>query len=336
MLRGLARGHHGFIGRSILKGLQQGLHLAEAAQLAEARAGVAQCAGDLVQRHGSVLPGPHVARVVRDRAVEVLDRVGRAQRAVQRAADVQLLNGQRFLQALLQADRGAWVLGLQRRSAHNGWPEAGSSAAAPDISFRRLHPRRKLGTPRFANATSGGSGDDYTHLAQDARRLRRRCVLSARAGRVSGASRCRERHGGDGAASGHAGRRRCAEGRRQRGRCRRRGRLRAGGGVSGGGQPRRRRLHDDPARRWSQGVPRLPREGAAGRQARHVPRPRRQRRQGPEHRRAPRGRRAGHGVGTRTRAREVRHDEARRTDRRRRSATPRPASCSTRATSICS
>ena len=90
------------------------LHVAVAAQLAEPVLGIAERAGDPAQRHLSVPPALDVARVVRDRAVQVLDRVGRAQRAVQRAGDAQALDGQCFLQSLAQARGGAGMLGLQR------------------------------------------------------------------------------------------------------------------------------------------------------------------------------------------------------------------------------
>ena len=52
---------------------------------------------------------------MRDRPVEVLDRIGRAQRAVQRACDPQLLHRQRFLQPFAQAVRRARMLGMKRR-----------------------------------------------------------------------------------------------------------------------------------------------------------------------------------------------------------------------------
>ncbi len=111
--------------------------------------------------------------------------------------------------------------------------------------------------------------------------------------------------------------------------------LRAGGGVPGGRQPRRRRLHDRAAGRRPQDLPRLPREGAAGGHGQHVPRQGRQRHQGPEHQRPPRRRRAGHRLGHGIRAREVRHHEARRRSSPRRSRWPTRASCWSRATSTC-
>ena len=157
----------------------------------------------------------------------------------------------------------------------------------------------------------------HNSCAVDRRRDRidRHRGISARPRRVGGAGRRRERHGRDRPASGDQGRRRRAQARRQRGRCGGRGRLCARGGLSGGRQPRRRRLHDDPARRRPQDLPRFPREGAARRDRQHVPRQGRQRHQGPHHQGPSRRRRARHGVGPGIRAREVRHDEARRPDR---------------------
>ncbi len=100
-------------------------------------------------------------------------------------------------------------------------------------------------------------------------------------------------------------------------------------------QPRRRRLHDDPARRRPQDLHRLSRDRAARRNGRHVSRREWQRHPRSQHPRPSRGRRAGHGLGPRIRAREVRHDAARRADRAGDRARRAGASCSTRATSTC-
>ena len=69
-------------------------------------------------------------------------------------------------------------------------------------------------------------------------------------------------------------RRRCPHllSRGQRRRRRRGHRLRAGRDLPGSRQPRRRRLHADRTIDGSRAVPRLPRDGAGGRDARHVPR----------------------------------------------------------------
>ena len=97
-------------------------------------------------------------------------------------------------------------------------------------------------------------------------------------------------------------------------------------------QSRRRRLHDDPARRWPQDVHRLSRDGAARSDGGHVSRCARQRDPGSQHPRPSRGRRAGHGLGARVRAREVRHVAARGADRtgdppRRARVRARPGRC---------
>ena len=72
-----------------IQGRHQELHFPMPAQLAKAPFGIAQRSGDPAQRHRPVLPSLDVAREVGDRAVQVLDRVGGAQRAVQRTGDAQ-------------------------------------------------------------------------------------------------------------------------------------------------------------------------------------------------------------------------------------------------------
>ncbi len=112
-------------------------------------------------------------------------------------------------------------------------------------------------------------------------------------------------------ASRHPGRCGHPEAGRQRGRCRGRRRLRARRRVSRGGKPRRRRLHDAPARGRTQDVHRFPREGPAGRDGRHVPRSRRQRHPRPQHQGLSCRGRARQRGRVRAGARQVRHDEAR-------------------------
>lgn len=85
------------------------------AQLSEAPAGVAQCTGHPAQSILAILSALDVARVVPDRAVQVLDRVCGVQHSAQRTGDLQTPHGQRFLQPLAQAGRSTPVLGQQRR-----------------------------------------------------------------------------------------------------------------------------------------------------------------------------------------------------------------------------
>ncbi len=135
--------------------------------------------------------------------------------------------------------------------------------------------------------------------------------------RIARAGRGGKRHGGLRAASGDPGRRRCPQARRQCRRCCGRRRLCAGRGLSGSRQSRRRRLHDDPARRRAQDLPRLPRDRAQGGDREHVSRQGRQRHQGHLDQgtfgRGRAGIRLGHGIC----AREIRHHEARRPARAR-------------------
>ena len=98
-----------------IQGLEEGAQLAAAAQLAHAGGRVAERAGHPAQHHLPVAPALDVAGVAGHRAVQVLDGVGRAQRAVRRPGDAQCLDGQRLLEALAQTGRGTGVPGLQRR-----------------------------------------------------------------------------------------------------------------------------------------------------------------------------------------------------------------------------
>jgi hypothetical protein len=70
------------------------LHVAVPAQLSEPVTRVAEGAGHPAQGYLAVHSRLDVTRVEADRAVEVLDRVGGAQCAVQRAADAQAMLGQ--------------------------------------------------------------------------------------------------------------------------------------------------------------------------------------------------------------------------------------------------
>ena len=88
------------------------------------------------------------------------------------------------------------------------------------------------------------------------------------------------------------------EGGRQCGGCRGRGRVCAGGDASGGGQPRRRRVHAVSAARRRGALPRLSREGSVEGDGGHVPRQERQRDRGHEPRRLQGD--CGAGVGGRT------------------------------------
>lgn len=98
-------------------------------------------------------------RVVRDRAVKVLDRVGGAPRAVQRAGDTQRLHGERLLWPFLQTGRSARRLRV--------------SCEPIDYSADRSAPMTPVSTP-----SARGAGAAMIALG----------VLMAMAGRASIAS----------------------------------------------------------------------------------------------------------------------------------------------------
>ena len=171
---------------------------------------------------------------------------------------------------------------------------------------------------RNAFIASRNREDDMGHLRSTRLAVAAALWLGAAptgARRLAGAGGGRERHGGDGPASRHRRRARGAGGRRQRRRCGGRGRLCARGHLSDGGQPRRRRVHDHPARRRDDDLPRLPRAGAGGGDQGHVPRRQGRAGAGGEHRHLSRHRRARLGRGLRGGAGEVRHEEPGGADR---------------------
>jgi hypothetical protein len=83
MLRGLAVGRDEASGARCERG-QQTLYVAIAAHGAEPAAGIRQGRADAAQQRLAVAPTFDVRGELRDRAVQLLDRVGRVQRAIQR------------------------------------------------------------------------------------------------------------------------------------------------------------------------------------------------------------------------------------------------------------
>src|SRR4030095_4992024 len=94
-------------GRSRLQVLlERGLetvHITEASHGAKAAAGLMKRRADPTQHHLAIAPVLHGTRVMRDQAVEVLNRVRGSECPVERAIDTQTDQRERLLQAFAQA-----------------------------------------------------------------------------------------------------------------------------------------------------------------------------------------------------------------------------------------
>jgi hypothetical protein len=75
------------------------------AHATEAAARFVEAGRDPAHEHAPVAPAADVADEATDEAVQVLDRVGAAERAVERARDAEPLQGQRLVEAFLLRSR---------------------------------------------------------------------------------------------------------------------------------------------------------------------------------------------------------------------------------------
>ena len=73
-----------------------------------------QCGADPTLDHGSASPALDVAGEGSDRAVEILDRVGRRQGPCEGAGDAQALDGERLLESFTQRGGGPRMVALER------------------------------------------------------------------------------------------------------------------------------------------------------------------------------------------------------------------------------
>src|SRR5215210_1436852 len=76
------------------------VHITEPTHGTEAAACFVQRGTDPAQHHFAVTPAFHVSRVMCDESVEVLDRIGRSERFVERTVDAQRREGKRLRKAL--------------------------------------------------------------------------------------------------------------------------------------------------------------------------------------------------------------------------------------------
>jgi len=83
-----------------------------AAEATEAAPRLVQPGGDPADEHVAVAPA-HVAAEAADEAVEVLDRIGAAQRTVERAGDAEALQRERLVQPFAQQGGRAGVRSLE-------------------------------------------------------------------------------------------------------------------------------------------------------------------------------------------------------------------------------
>src|SRR3990167_10345696 len=85
----------------------QALHFAEPTHAAESAGRLMQSRTDPAKQHVAILPAFHVVRVVSNQAVEVFDRIGTAQRLVERTIDAKGGDGEGLFESLTQARAGA-------------------------------------------------------------------------------------------------------------------------------------------------------------------------------------------------------------------------------------
>jgi hypothetical protein len=104
--------------RVFFKRCDETLHVSEAAHGAKATACFVQRGADPAQHHLAVAPAFHVARVVRDQAVQVLDGIGRPERSVERAIDTKSRERERLRKAFAQA-RGCARMRFGERIGRN-------------------------------------------------------------------------------------------------------------------------------------------------------------------------------------------------------------------------
>src|SRR3989304_5853024 len=81
-------------------------HVPMTAQGTKATASFVQGGGNPAQHHMPVAPALHVARVMGNAAIEILDWIGGSQRPVERAIDAQADQGEGFLQAFTKTGCG--------------------------------------------------------------------------------------------------------------------------------------------------------------------------------------------------------------------------------------
>src|SRR5437867_1657827 len=126
------------------------------ADAAEAAARLVEPGGDPPHEHPTITPAPNMAHEVTDEAVEILDRVRAAQRAVERPGDAEPLQGQRFLEPFAQGRGGAGM----------GLVETGGELFEPSLR------QRGIGQPvSFAEGAADPRAQRLGQMLQDGPRL---------------------------------------------------------------------------------------------------------------------------------------------------------------------
>ena len=112
MLRGLVRLIE-MSGR-VIQGEHQTRHVMEASHASEAPFGIEQCGTDPALDHLPAAPALDVSGVALDRAVEILDRIGRAQGSMQGAGQTQANDGEGLVESLTHRGRRPGMLAFER------------------------------------------------------------------------------------------------------------------------------------------------------------------------------------------------------------------------------
>src|SRR5919109_2319987 len=95
--------------RLAIEGANEGSKITMPPHAAEAAARFVERGGDPAHEHAAIPPPADVAGEAADEAVEVLDRVRRAQGAVERTGDAEALEREHFVQSFSQGGGGAWM-----------------------------------------------------------------------------------------------------------------------------------------------------------------------------------------------------------------------------------
>jgi hypothetical protein len=113
----------------------------------ETAAGFVEPGGDPAHEHPAIAPAPDVTHEVADEAVEILDRVRAAQRAVERPGDTEPSQSQRLVEPFPQG-RGGAGMGLVETGRELFEPALGQRGIGQPVGFaeRAADPRaQRLG-----------------------------------------------------------------------------------------------------------------------------------------------------------------------------------------------
>ena len=99
---------------TLLEHTDEPVHIAVAPHAQESACRVLNCRAHPAQEHMAIAPALHVARVMGDQAIEVLDWIGGSQRPIERPVDAKAADGECFIEPFLKARSCARMDSFQR------------------------------------------------------------------------------------------------------------------------------------------------------------------------------------------------------------------------------